>query len=592
MKQFLISFAGSLVALWVTLIVAFLFGIAFIAMAIAGASSSSEGVVVKDRSVLVLDLNAQVTDREAPVDIMAELTGGVAISALPLNQIVASIEKAAEDKNIRGLLIKAGGPSVGLAQAQAIIDAISNFKTSGKWVMAYGDSYTQGDYFISSVADSLMVNPIGMIDLHGLESTTIYFKDFLEKVGVDVQVVKVGTYKSAVEPFLLSDISEANRIQQEAYLGAIWKSMRETIAVGRKLASDTVVNAWANSFAMTKPAEWYLQEGMVDGLRYRHEIDESLRRLSGLDSDDDLREISVTDYYTARKLDQPKKGKGKKMIAVLYATGDITENGQGGIASERIVPQIFDLIDNDKVEGLVLRVNSGGGSAYASEQIWEALEQFKARTGKPFFVSMGDMAASGGYYISCGADRIFAEPVTLTGSIGIFGMIPTAQKLLNDKLGINTASVATNQPSISLFKPMTEAQKGAMQGYVERGYDLFTSRCAQGRHMSQDSIKAIAEGRVWAGSTAMELGLVDRMGSLQDCISAMAEHIDASDNYYVREFPKVKFTLLEEIMSQAGNIRAAAVDAELGEAAPYYRALSAFRDMDPLQARADHIILK
>ncbi len=592
MKKFLICFAGSLAALWVTIILAGILGLAFLVMAIAGASNA-ETVEVKDKSILVLDLNARITDREEPVDIMATLSGGGDIASLPLNQIVAAIDKAADDKDIRGLLIKAGAPSVGLAQARAIIDAINAFKASGKWVMAYGDQYSQADYYIASSADSLLVNPIGMIDIHGLETTIMYFKDFLEKAGIEVQVVKVGTYKSAVEPFILSDISDANREQMEACLGAVWQSLKESIAEGRGLPSDTVINGWADSFSATQPAEWYVEQGIADGLRYNHQVEESLRALTDIKPSDKLRRISVADYYTAKGLDKSgKKKKGAKKIAVLYATGDITENGTGGIASERLVPQIFDLIDDEDIDGLVLRVNSGGGSAYASEQIWEALEQFKARTGKPFYVSMGDVAASGGYYISSGADMIFAEPVTLTGSIGIFGMIPSAQKLLNDKIGINTATVATNQPSITLFKPMTEAQRASMQGYVDRGYDLFTRRCAEGRHMSQDSIKAIAEGRVWAGATALSIGLVDRMGSLQDCVKAMAMALDAPENYLVKEYPKVKFSLLEQMMNQAGNIRAAAIEAELGEAAPFYRAVSSMRDLDPVQARMEAITIR
>lgn len=592
MKNFLVSFLGSLAALWVTAALLFVAGIVFVVAAVAGASSGKTPAEVRDKSVLVLDLDGEVTDRPAPADVMAELTGRGGVRNLPLNQIVAAIREAAGDDHIRCLLIKAGGASMGLAQAQAIVDAVADFKTSGKPVIAYGDTYTQADYIVASGSDSLMVNPSGMIDIHGLESTTMYFKNFLARLGVEVQVVKVGTYKSAVEPFLLDSMSAANREQQTVYLSAIWNDLRKTIAAGRGLASDSAVNAWADAFAMTKPAEWYLENGIVDGLRYAHEVDETLRAITGIKEDDDVRRISVTDYFTARGLEKPSRKGDKKMIAVLYAVGDITENGEGGIASSRLVPQIFDLIDDDDVAGLILRVNSGGGSAYASEQIWEALEQFKKRTGKPFFVSMGDVAASGGYYISCGADKIFAEPVTLTGSIGIFGMIPSAQKLLNDKLGINTGSVATNAPSLTLFRNMTPAQRAAMQSYVERGYDLFTRRCAEGRHISQDSVKAIAEGRVWAGTNALAIGLVDSLGSLDDCVAAMAEHLDAADNYYVREFPKVKFSLLEQIMTEAGNMKVSAIESELGDAAPFYRAVRSLEGLDPLQARMDYIEIK
>lgn len=591
MNKFFTSFLGSLAALWVTLALVAFAGILFMVVLIVGATAS-EQAEVRNHSILVLDLAGTVTDRPSPVDVMSTIMGQEIETTIPLNHVTAAIRNAADDQDIDGLYIKAGGVSAGLAQAEAIIDAIKSFKTSGKWVIAYGDSYTQGDYIISSCADSLLVNPIGMIDIHGLESTTMYFKNFLDKVGVDVQVVKVGTYKSAVEPFLLTDMSEANREQQTAYLGAIWSSIRNTIAEGRNVDADTV-NMWADSYAMTNPAEWYLDNGIVDGLRYRHQIEESLKALTDRDTDEKLRTISVTDYFAARNLDTVTSTGKKKQIAVLYAVGDITESGKGGIASDRLVPQIFDLIDNDKIDGLILRVNSGGGSAYASEQIWEALEQFKQRTGKPFYVSMGDVAASGGYYISCGADKIFAEPVTLTGSIGIFGMIPCAQKLLNDKIGINTASVATNNPQLNLFKPMTPQMQAAMQSYVNRGYDLFTRRCAEGRHMSQDSIKAIAEGRVWAGSTALEIGLVDSLGSLEDAVAAMALQLDAADgDYYVREYPKVKFSFMEELMNQMSSIKASVVESELGEAAPYYRSISSLKDLDPLQARMDFIEIK
>lgn len=589
MKNFLNSFLGSLAALWVSVAIAGFLGILMLVVAVAGAAGS-DTIEVRDDSVLLLDLNGTVTDRQQPIDIMSRLTGQIDQKFLPLNQILASLRHASDDDKIKGLFIKADGAAMGLAQAKAITQAVADFKSSGKWVIAYGDTYTQSNYLVASAADSIIVNPIGMIDIHGLESTTMYFKNLLEKIGVEVQVVKVGTYKSAVEPFLLTGMSEANREQQAAYLGTIWGNLTSTIARGRNLPSDSIVNTWANEFTITKPAEWYIEQHIADALRYRHQVDETLRSLTGRDSDENIRFIDATDYYTARDLASTGKHSGKKkMIAVLYALGDITENGEGGIASDRLVPQIFDLIDNDKVDGLILRVNSGGGSAYASEQIWEALEQFKSRTGKPFFVSMGDVAASGGYYISCGADKIFAEPVTLTGSIGIFGMIPQAQKLMSDKLGINTATVATNEPSISLFKPMTDSQRAAMQGYVERGYDLFTRRCAEGRHMSQDSIKAIAEGRVWAGATALDLGLVDSLGSLDDAIAEMARHLDASDDYYVADFPKVKFRLIDEIMNQAGNIKASIVESELGESAPYYRAIRSLRGLDPVQARMDYI---
>lgn len=468
-----------------------------------------------------------------------------------------------------------------MAQIQSIATALKEFKKSGKWVYAYGDQYTQGDYIIASVADSLFINPIGMVDIHGLASNTPYFKSFLDKIGVEMQVVKVGTYKSAVEPFILDKMSDANREQQTLYLSQIWNCFVDSVAANRSV-STSEVNEWANISLFSKTADYLVENKVVDKALYRHELDERLAQLS---DDDDPRLVDFKDYEFSGNSSKSKKH--AHQIAVLYALGDITEDGEGGIASERLVPEIFDLIEDDDIEGLVLRVNSGGGSAFASEQIWEALEQWKKRTEKPFYVSMGDVAASGGYYISCGADKIYAHPVTLTGSIGIFGMIPNINPLLSQKLGVNFGEVKTNDGSMpGILKPMTAEQRAAMQGYVDRGYELFTSRCATGRHMSLDSLKAIAEGRVWDGVTAKRIGLVDELGSLDDAVADMASQLNLSgDEYYVKEYPNVELKWWETLYELSSQAKAYIVAEHLGEAKPYYDAIQTFRQMDPVQAR-------
>ena len=553
MKQFFISMLGALAGIWISI---FLFGLlGLITIGVIAASSANDKAVVnvEKHSILKVSLSGEITDRKQPVNFMDEITGD-APKRTALNSLVAAIAKAASDDDIEGIYLDCSGISAGMAQLQAIRQALVKFKESGKWIYAYADSYAQGDYFVATAADSLFINPIGMADIHGLSATTMYFKDLLDKIGVDVQVVKVGTYKSAVEPFILNQSSEANAKQQQAYLGNIWNEVAGKIAEGRGVDIATV-NSW-----------------------------------TGIESDDDPRLVDALDYAAAKASENRK---GDKTIAVLYAVGDITESGSGGIESDNLVPQILDLAEESDIDGLILRVNSGGGSAYASEQIWEALEQFKSITGKPYYVSMGDVAASGGYYISCGADRIYAEPVTLTGSIGIFGLIPDAHKLLNDKIGIHTTTVATNQGQFpGILNAMTTDQRNAMQSYVDRGYELFVKRCAEGRGISVDSIKAIAEGRVWDGLEASRIGLVDKLGRLDMALTDMAAELDAADSYKVKEYPDLKLKWWEEVLDMNNNLKISMVEKELGEFAPLYRMARGCADMSALQCRMDYIMIQ
>lgn len=589
MKNFWTSFLGAFAALWATAIIAgvlsFMVMIALIAASLSGGSQ----VQIKDHSVLALDLSGVVTDRPEPTDIYAQLTGEGGEN-IALNELLSAVRHAVTDDHIEGLYLDCGGASAGLAQAQAIIDVIGEFRAAGKWVWAYADTYTQGNYFIASAADSVLLNPIGMLELKGLSSTVMYYKGLMDKLGIEAQIVKVGTYKSAVEPYILDHMSDANRLQITEFLDALWNDISNTIAANRDMSADSI-RVWASRYCFTLDPSSYVEAGLIDKLVYKHQVEEMLAKAVGADKFDDVNMISLGDYVALNNLpDYGKRSKSRKKIAVLYAVGEITEDGTTGIASETLVPEIQKLTDDEDLDGLILRVNSPGGSAYASEQIWEALEQFKKVTGKPFFVSMGDVAASGGYYISCGADKIFAEPLTLTGSIGIFGIIPNASKLLNDKLGLTTATVSTSgDQTLSLMEPMSPGMAAAMQSYVNRGYELFTSRCAEGRHISQDSIKAIGEGRVWDGAKALTIGLVDEMGSLDDAVHAMAANLgaDSPESYYIREYPQQDFKWWQILLDQGSQLRASAIRSELGEFAPAYETLRSMRDMPLLQCRME-----
>lgn len=586
MKKFLYSFLGTMAGIWVSVI---LLGVLFFMTigALVISSDDSAPFSMKDDSVLHLVLTGEVADRETPVSLRSQLLNE-STPMLSLSQLVDAISAAKDDDKIDGIYLDCQGASMGAAQAQTLITALDDFKKSGKWIYSYADTYSQAEYFVAASADSIFINPVGMIDIHGLQATTLYFKELLDKIGINMQVVKVGTYKSAVEPFILNEISDANREQQTVFLGNIWSAMKKSIADRRKVSADSV-NSWANSFAFSKQSQFYLKNKIVDGIKYRHEVEDMLAAETGVA--DEPRLVSVSDYMTVAKSPLRKhSGKGKN-IAVLYALGDITDSGTEGITSEAMVPEILKLAKDKKVDGLILRVNSGGGSAYASEQIWEALEQYKKISGNPFYVSMSDMAASGGYYISCGADKIYAEPMTLTGSIGIFGLIPDFQPLMKNKLGISTYTIATNSGSFpTVTEPMSEQQRAAMQGYVDQGYELFVKRCANGRKKTVDQIKAIAEGRVWDGQSALRIGLVDKLGGLQMAIEDMAKALGA-ENYHVTDYPAITTKWWEMLLEMDSQMQEAADNSGIRTAYLMSKAYRQIRDMSPLQCRTNYIRL-
>lgn len=586
LKRFFISMLGSLAAIWISAMLLILLGMTFAIGSIIS-FAGKETAEVKENSILRLDLSGVITEQQQKPDLATLLRQ----ESMPqtLGNIVDAIAAAKDDKNIEGLYIHCNGAATGLASFEAIRNAVADFRASGKWTVAYADGYTQGDYYVASAAEEVYLNPVGEVAFQGLATGIPFMKGLLDKVGVEMQVVKVGTFKSAVEPFILDHMSEANRLQTHVYLDNMWGKMTEAIASSRKIDQATL-NTYADSLATVTDAVNLVDMKMVDGLKYVDEMRDYLKGLCNVDKDDDLNIVSVGEYMqTSPEVPNTKSSKNK--IAVYYASGDITVSDDEGIASDRVVPDILDLAEDDDIQALVLRVNSGGGSAYASEQIWHALEVFKSK-GKKFYVSMGDYAASGGYYISSGADKIYAQPLTLTGSIGIFGMIPCFNGLVTDKLGVNIDYVTTNangaQPNS--FHPMTPFVREKMQKMVERGYELFTSRCAEGRHLTQDSIKAIAEGRVWDGVTAHKIGLVDELGSLQDAVAALAKQMEYK-KYEVVTYPNAKTDFWEMLSAFNSQMRVKALKEELGQAYPLYMQVKNLKDLDPLQARMEYQVI-
>ena len=555
MKKFILIVCGSFVGAFLAFLF-FMFAAMMMSIGIMGSMSmgSNKSVSVSKHSILKLDLGTSIEERggEGAIDMMSLMQGQGMPSSLGLNTLVSAIENAAKDDKVDGIYIECNGVSAAPATLEKARKALKEFKKSGKWIAAYGhEGINQADYYLASVADSIYLNPVGSVDLHGLGGMTPYMKKLLDKVGVEMQIVRVGTFKSAVEPYMLDDMSEANRLQTEHYLGIIWNEMRDSIAKDRKLPS-AALNTLCDSVVLTFKADRLLKEKLVDKLVYRNQMEDILRARTEVDKKDDLNYVSPDDL--ADDLEASASG---DHIAVVYAVGEIDGSPsmgstEEGIVSDKLCETILKLKDDDNVKGMVFRVNSPGGSAFGSEQIWKAVMDFKA-AGKPVAVSMGDYAASGGYYISCCADRIFAERTTITGSIGIFGMIPCASELIENKLGVHMATVKTNENAdlSPLFKKLTPAQKGAMQNMINEGYELFTKRCADGRHVTQDSIKQIAEGRVWDGITAKQIGLVDEFGGIAEAVAWVANKAKLGKEPKTQNYPALEdpfMSLLDKYM--------------------------------------------
>ena len=505
------------------------------------ASSSDKDVTIEDNSVLKLELNGTISERapeSSPLDFLKSINPMGSEDTLGLDEILSAIQKAKENEDIKGIYLLAGSLEAQPATVEAIRNALVDFKESGKFIISYADNYEQLLYYLASTADKVLVNPKGSLDWHGLAGMNMFYKDPMDKLGIEMQIFKVGTFKSAVEPYMLSGMSDANREQVAAYLGSIWQKFSDEVATSRHLTKEAL-NQVAEEGAMFKTGDELIAAGLVDSLIYKNDMRAYLNRYMGLDEDKKVSAYSVSDMRGVKR--NTPRDKSGNIVAVYYAVGEIDGTsympmgGDEGINSEKVIKDLRKLKDDDDVKAVVFRVNSPGGSAYGSEQIWHAITQLKEK--KPVIVSMGDYAASGGYYISCNADTIVAEPTTLTGSIGIFGMVPNFQALTK-KIGVNIDVEKTNTLAdmSNTYRPMTDSEKALMQKMVEQGYDLFTTRCAEGRGMTQEQIDAIGQGRVWTGAMALERGLVDVLGGLDDAID-IAVNKAGIEKYTLKNYP-------------------------------------------------------
>ena len=526
LKKFFLNFLSSFVGAWVAL---GLFCLAAVIVVISlvgkmGASMATDTERVRSNSVLTINLDGVIAERETAPDFSPVnlINGDLSVPA-SLNGLVAAIGEAKDNKDVRMIYLKCNGVAASPATLHALRDALVDFKESNKKIYAYGNSFGLGDYYVASVADSLFHNPAGAMSVNGMSSMVPYFKELLDKVGVQMQVVKVGTFKSAVEPYISNEMSAPARAQLDTLYGNIWNFITAEICKSRRLTEENFSKLINQDVMMLQDAKFAEKNKVVDKIVYERTMDDRIASALGVDK-------KKVNYISPAILNASSsfgiEYASSNQIAVLYAVGEIMEGSKTGINCEVLVPVITRLADDDDVKGLVLRVNSPGGSVFGSDLIGEALNYFKSK-GKPLAVSMGDYAASGGYWISCQADRIFSDPLTITGSIGIFGMIPNVSGLAG-KIGVSPQFVSTN-PEVdfpSLFRPMTESQMALMQGYINRGYDKFVGRVAKGRNLSDARVRQIAEGRVWDGAKALELKLVDQLGQLDDAIDWVQAQVD------------------------------------------------------------------
>lgn len=578
MKEFMKFTFASLLGVILAGIVFTVLGI--ISMVGMVASSDTE-TAVKENSIFVLNLEGTLSERVQENPFQKLL--GEENQAYGLDDILSSIRKAKDNENIKGIYLQPTSLSTSFASLEEIRHALVDFKESGKFIVAYADQYTQSMYYLASVADKVIVNPQGTISWHGLASQPVFFKDLLSKLGIEMQIFKVGTYKSAVEPYIATEMSEANREQVTAFLTSIWGRLLEDVSASRNIPKETL-NNYADQMMDLKQAEEYLTCGLADTLLYKDGVLNYLKELSGREADESLRTLSLNDMKNVKR--NTPLDKSGNIIAVYYAFGGIDDSTspEEGINSEKVITDLRKLREDESIKAVVLRVNSPGGSAYGSEQIWHEVVLLKAK--KPVIVSMGDYAASGGYYISCAADTIVADPTTLTGSIGIFGMFPNMQGLLTDKIGLHFDMVKTNRFSDmgDMTRPFNADEREAMQNYINNGYKLFVKRCADGRGMSTEAIEKIAEGRVWTGEAAKELGLVDELGGLDRALEIAAQKVGI-EAYSVVNYPaKESFfsTLLDEGKNDYIETK---MSESLGEYFHYVKFVQNLKDTDRIQAR-------
>lgn len=588
MKDFLKQMFATIAGIVVLTVITGILGMMSVIGMIASGSATKN---VSDNTVLVINLQGMMEER-AEDNFMSEITGQISQN-IGLDDMLDAIEKAKNNDNIKGIYIEAGIFSAdSYASMQAMRKALADFKKSGKWIVAYGDTYTQGTYYLASVANKVFVNPSGQIDWHGMAAQPMFIKDLMAKFGVKMQLAKVGTYKSAPEMFTADGMSEPNREQVTAYIKGIWENVCKEVSASRNISVETL-NTYADNFITLDDPKNYVKYKLADKLVYTDEIKDEIKKMMKLDKDDDINTVSLAEMKQLKG----NKTKGDK-IAVYYAYGDIVDSetssslmSQGHkIVGPTVCKDIEKLMDDDDVKAVVLRVNSGGGSAYASEQMWHSIKKLKEK--KPVVVSMGGMAASGGYYISCISNWIVAEPTTLTGSIGIFGMFPDMSGLLTQKLGIKFDEVKTNKHSGfgTMARPFNEEEMSYLNTYIDRGYNLFRSRVAEGRKMKTEDVEKLAQGRVWLGQDAYRNKLVDELGGLDKAV-AKAATLAKVKEYYTASYP-AKADWMEQFMKKAtgssyidNSMRAA-----LGEYYEPFMLLKDINNQNAIQARIPYII--
>lgn len=568
------------------LLVGFITGFFMVVSLVGMALSQSETAPVADNSVLVLRLTGSLSER-ANDDVLASLFGD-RIPKLGLATMTEAIRQAKESDKVKGIYIEAGAFAPdSYASLAAIRRELEEFRKAGKWIIAYGDSYTQGAYYLASVADKVYLNPQGQVDWHGLGSEPVFVKDLLAKLNVRMQVAKVGTYKSATEMFTGEKMSDADRQQTTAYLTGIWQNVVSAVGKSRSLTAQQL-NAYADSLVSLAAPQDYVRMRMVDGLLYTDQVRQAVKKKMGLSPDDEIPQVSMSDLLAAG----PEDKKGDE-IAIYYAVGDIVDgvvampSRESVIDAQKVCADLQDLAKDKDVKAVVLRVNSPGGSAYASEQIWHQVMELKKV--KPVVVSMGSYAASGGYYISCPANWIVAEPNTLTGSIGIFGMFPDVSGLLREKLGLKFDEVKTNKYALfgTRSRPFTADELSHLESYIDRGYKLFRQRVADGRRLKVDQVEQVAQGHVWLGQDALRIGLVDQLGGV-DVALRKAAQLAKLTQWHSSAYPVLP-DYLSQLLDLPGAARGNYLDEQMRQSlGAYYEPFALIRDLqaqNPVQAR-------
>lgn len=589
MKDFIKSVLATMVGIFGFFIV---MGVLTMMSIIGMVASSSAAQNVEENSVFVLNLSGTISDQGT--DNPLSLFTGDDSQSTGLNNILSAIKKAKTNDDIKGIYIEAGALITNYATLQEIRNALADFRKSGKWIVAYGDYYTQGAYYVASVANKVYINPKGIVDWHGIGAQTMFYKDFMAKFGVKCEVVKVGTFKSATETFTEEKMSDANRLQTQTFINGTWQNICTAVSKSRGISIDSL-NSYADSYLALQSTEMLMKAKMVDGMMYSDKVKDAVKKMMKLEKDDDIAQLTLSDMLNVKD----EKVEGDK-IAIYYASGDIVQDPKAAtmfgnndyIASRKVCKDLEDLMNDDDVKAVVVRINSGGGDAYASEQMWHQMSEL--RKVKPVVVSMGDYAASGAYYMSAPASWIVAQPNTLTGSIGIFAVIPDFSGLVTTKLGVRFDEVKTNRHSTFgnlMARPFNAEETAMLQASVNRGYSLFRQRVADGRHLTIESVEKIAQGRVWLATDALNIKLVDQLGGIDDAVKKAAELAKLKE-YYTSDYPATASWIdnLLNSMSSSGTYLDAQLRQTLGELYQPFTVLRSIDKREAIQARIPYAI--